>query len=107
MVLHVGCKEKKIDTNEFVLGITGRMELPITKAGNLWKETELKSGVCFRHTEFWMHFTYIHLETMRSFMHQSLEFKSGVVWATGENKKQTQTETVQRMDGYLTLNEKR
>ena len=79
MVLHVGCKEKKIDTNELVLGITGRMELHITKAGNLWKETELKSGVCFRHTEFWMHFTYIHLETMRSFMHQSLEFKSGVV----------------------------
>ena len=109
---------KRKSTRMSLSWVTGRVKLPITKAGNLCKETELKSGVCFRHTEFWMHFTYIHPETMRSFPHQSSEFKSGEVWATG-GKTTTittkKTETAQRMDGYLkttgvdgvTLNEKR
>lgn len=92
---------KRKSTRMSLSWVTGRVELPITKAGNLCKETELKSGVCFRHTEFWMHFTYIHPETMRSFPHQSSEFKSGEVWATGGKTTTITTKKLRLPRGWM------
>ena len=56
---------------------------------------------CFRHTEFWMHFTYIHPETMRSFPHQSSEFKSGEVWATGGKTTPITTKKLRLPRGWM------